>query len=341
MPVNATTTLGGTASNVTVGRIAHGLMMMTWTPNPVPDEQCFESIKAGVDALPPGAKMVLNSGEFYAQDWGTANLELLSRFYAKYPEYADKTFLSVKGGMKNGGPDASFENLSASIDNIQRVLGSVKKVDLFEPARVDHRVPIEKQMEYLVALKNEGKFGHIGLSECSAETLRRAHTVHPVTAAEIEVSPWSYEENQKKVIETARELGISVMAYSPLGKGFLTGQIKSRADLAEGDARAHMTRFAEENLDHNFAIVNALTAVAERLGYTPAQLSLAWVAHLGTHVIPLPGSSKASRTLENLQAGDIKLSEDDLAEVNKIINSHEVKGDRYFGKSDEEMHLWG
>ncbi|KAJ3528399.1 hypothetical protein NMY22_g9427 [Coprinellus aureogranulatus] len=107
--VSATATLGGTASNVKVGRIAHGLMMMTWTPNPVPDEQCFEAIKAGVDALPPGTKGFLNAGEFYAQDWGTLNLEMLSRFYAKYPDCAERTFLSVKGGInvKERKPDGS------------------------------------------------------------------------------------------------------------------------------------------------------------------------------------------------------------------------------------------
>ncbi|KAJ2922171.1 hypothetical protein H1R20_g14926, partial [Candolleomyces eurysporus] len=326
--VTATATLGGTAFNVKVGRIAHGLMNMTWTPNPAPDEQCFEAIRAAVDVLPPGAKMVLNSGEFYAQDWGTGNLQLLSRFYAKHPEYAEKTFLSVKGGVKNRGPDCSIENLRASIDNIQSALGPIKKVDLFQPARVDSRIPIEKQMENLVTLLKEGKFDHIGLSECNADTLRRAHAVYPVTAAEIEVSPWSYDENQKKVIETSKELGISVMAYSPLGRGFLTGQIKSSSDIPD------------EIMNHNWAIVEALKAVADQVGCTPAQLCLAWVASLGPHVIPLPGSAKASRILENLEAGDLELSSADLAKVNAIIETAEIKGDRYYGLTDEEAHLW-
>ncbi|KAJ3509019.1 hypothetical protein NMY22_g16434 [Coprinellus aureogranulatus] len=336
--VTASTTLG----NETVARVAHGLMTMTWTPQPVPDEQCFESIKAGVDALPTGTKAILNAGEFYAQDLGTANLEMLSRFYAKYPEYAEKTFLSVKGGMKAGtlSPDGSPDNLRASVDNIQRVLGSIKKVDLFEPARLDPNVPIEKQIETLAQLVKEGKFTYIGLSECSAPTLRRAHAVHPVTAVEIEISPWEYGVNQKAVIETAKELGISVFAYSPLGKGLLTGQIKSLADIPEGDMRHHLSRFKGDALQHNLAIVDAVKAVAARIGCTPGQLAIAWVAALGSHVIPLPGSSKASRTLENLGAGDLKLSDADLAEVNNVLNSHEVKGDRQFGMDEKELNLW-
>ncbi|KAF6749800.1 aldo/keto reductase [Ephemerocybe angulata] len=342
--VSATTKLGGTAADVTVGRVAHGLMQMTWVPTPVPDEQCFEAIKAGIDALPAGTTGIINSGEFYAMDWGTGNLEMLSRFFAKYPEYADKTFLSVKGAVnpKIKGPDCSIEYLRAGLDNIERALGPIKKVDLFQPARIDPNIPIEKIMENLVTLVNEGKFSHIGLSECNHNTLRRAHAVHPVTAVEIEVSPWAYDDNQKKVIETAKELGISVMAYSPLGKGFITGQIKSAADLPAGDVRQGMTRFRDQEiLKHNFAIVDALTEVAKRVGSTPAQLSIAWVAHLGPNVIPLPGSSKASRTLENLEAGDIKLSAKDFEEITKFIDDFEVKGDRYFGQDDKEAHLWG
>ncbi|TEB33784.1 aldo/keto reductase [Coprinellus micaceus] len=341
--VAATATLPGAGSEVVVGRISHGLMFMTAGSSPVPDEQCFKSIKTGVDALPPGAKAFLNAGEFYGPNFGTANLEMLARFYEKYPEYVDKTFLSVKGGIveKKPIPDCSLENLRKSVDKIQSALGPLKKIDLYEPARVDPKFSIEEQMATLVTLLKEGKFTHIGLSECNANTLRRAHAVHPITAAEIEVSPWEYGGNQKAVIETAKELGICVLAYSPLGRGFLTGQIKKFDDIPEGDHRRLFDKFKEDNIAHNYQLVKALTTVADRLGYTPAQLCIAWVASLGPHVVPLPGSSKASRTLENLEAGDIKLSDTDLAEVNEIIGAHTVKGGRYLGKSDQEMFLWG
>ncbi|KZT71736.1 Aldo/keto reductase [Daedalea quercina L-15889] len=341
MSIGNTAKLGGTASGVTVAKVAHGLMMMTWRgAGPAPDEQCFEAIKAGVDALPPGTKMLLNSGEFYANDFGTGNLELLARFFEKYPSYADKTFLSVKGGAKGLGPDASPENLRRSVDNINKALRGTKKLDLFECARVDPNVPVEESIKTLAGLIKEGKFDHIGMSECSAASLRRGNSVYPIAAVEIEVSPWSYEEETKKVIATAQELGIAVVAYSPLGRGFLTGSIKSVDDLPENDIRRRLTRFGEEYIKHNLTLVEALKAVAVKKGCTPGQLSIAWVGSLGPNVIPLPGSSKKERTLENLAGGDVQLTEADLAEINGIIAKYEVKGDRYFG-NPEAAHLWG
>ncbi|KAI0818943.1 aldo/keto reductase [Irpex lacteus] len=291
------TTLGGTASNVKVAKVAHGLMMMTWTPTPVPDEQCFEAIKAGVDLLPPGVKMMLNSGEFYAQDFGTANLELLSRFFEKYPEYADKTFLSVKGGldMSSGHLDfnGSLEGLKRSLNKCNAALRSKKHIDLYELARVDNNRPIEEVIRNCKTLVDEGLFDHIGLSEVNAETLKRANAVHPITAVEIEVSPWSIEEETKKVLATAAELGVTVAAYSPLGRGFLTGQIKTLDDLPQGDMRSRFTRFNNpEVFAHNLKLVDNLKAVAEKKGVTPAQLTLAWVANLHPRlVVPIPGSS--------------------------------------------------
>ncbi|KZT67696.1 Aldo/keto reductase [Daedalea quercina L-15889] len=343
MTIKNTTKLGGTASGVTVAKVGHGLMMMTWRGSgPVPEEQCFAAIKAGIDALPRGARILLNSGEFYANDLGTGNLELIARFFEKYPDYADRAFLSVKGGMAPKGlaPDSSPENLRRSVDNINAALRGTKKMDLFECARVDPKVPIEESVKTLAGLIQEGKFDHIGLSECSAATLRRANAVHPIAAVEIEISPWSYEEETKKVIATAQELGISVVAYSPLGRGFLTGAIKSINDLPEDDNRRRFTRFGEEYIKHNVALVHAFEAIAAKKGCTTGQLSIAWVGALGPHVIPLPGSSKNERTLENLAAGDVQLTEADLAEINEAIAKHEVKGDRYFG-NPQIAHLWG
>lgn len=345
--VQNTAKLGGTASGITVAKIAQGLMMMTLRDpkHPLSDEEAFESIKAGVDACPPGAKMFLNSGEFYSYDFSTANLQLLARFFEKYPDYADKTFLSVKGAIgksvgKPGGPDTSPENLRRSVDTINGALRGTKKLDLFECARVDQKYPIEDTIKALAALVQEGKFSHIGMSECKAETLRRAHAVHPIAVVEIEVSLWSYEEETKKVIATAKELGVAVAGYSPLGRGFLTGSIKSTSDLSDGDYRRMLTRFKDEYIKENIAIVEELKALAAKRNITPAQLAIAWVASLGDHVIPLPGSSSKKRTLENLAAGDIVLTDADKGQIDKILSSHQVKGDRYFG-NDAGAHLWG
>ncbi|TFK29153.1 aldo/keto reductase [Coprinopsis marcescibilis] len=353
--VTQSTKLGGTASDVQIGTVAHGLMLMVWMPGANTDEQCFESIKAGVDALPPGTKMFLNAGEFYAHDLGTANLELLSRFYAKYPNYADKTFLSVKGGIDNKmQPHGSLEFLRNSVDNVLRALGPNKKLDLYQPARIDRSIPLEELIGNLVTLQKEGKFDHIGLSELTGATLRKAHArctrvdviprpfhkIHPITAAEVEISPWSYEQRTKDLLEASKELGVSVLAYSPLGHGFLTGQIKSVSELQEGDFRLRLSRTKEEYFEHNMAMVEKLSTIAKRLGVTNAQLCISWVKHLGPNVVPLPGSSKATRTLENLAAGDIQLSTEDFAEITNIVENGEIKGDRYFGLPEEAMGLW-
>ncbi|KAK7463529.1 hypothetical protein VKT23_006877 [Stygiomarasmius scandens] len=340
--VSQSVKLGGTASDVSVARVGHGLMGMTWTTNPVPDEICFESIKAGVDALPPGVKAFLNTADFYDQNWGTGNLEMLSRFFARYPEYADRIFLSVKGGVDPAkqGPDGSLEYLRMSVERSIKALGPLKQIDLFEPARIDVSVGIEKIMENLVTLLKEGKFDHIGLSECNANTLRKAHSIYPITAAEIEVSPFEYGENQKKVIATATELNISVAAYSPLGRGILTGQIQSTADLPEGDLRRLFTRYKEEHIRNNIVLVRDLKAIAEKKGITVAQLSIAWVASLGPTMLPLAGSSKAFRTLENLAAGDVIFTDEELKAINEAFSRTKITGDRYFGGSDADMHLW-
>ncbi|KAG1891275.1 Aldo/keto reductase [Suillus subluteus] len=290
MSIRATTSLGGTASDVTVGKVA-----------PVPDEQCFEAIKAGVDALPPGTKMFLNGGEFYGHNLATTNLEMIARFFEKYPDYVDKTFLSIKFWPTN---------LRRSVELINEKLRGTKRLDLFECARVDPNVPLEESIRALVELKNEGKLDHIGMSECSADSLRRGNAVHPITAVEI--------EEAKKVIATAEELGIAVIAYSPLGHGFLTGQIKRPEDIPEGDFRRSMPRFQQDNFKLNFAISKNVTS---------AQLSIAWVALLGKHVIPLPGSSHAKRTRENCAGGDIELSTEDIAEINSVISAAEIRGD--------------
>jgi len=326
-----TVALGGSAAHVRVGAIAHGLMLMTWKATPVPDDQCFESIKAGIDALPEGAVQFLNSSEFYGIKPREANLELVARFFDKYPELEHKTFLSVKGGTKADTlvPDASEENIRRSVDCINAKLRGKKKLDLFQNARVDKSVPIEDVMRTMVKLVKEGKFDHIGLSEVSADTLRRACAVAPVAAVEIEVSPWSYEEETKKVIATAKELGVAVIAYSPLGRGFLTGAVTSPSALEEGDFRRTMPRFQEEAFKRNLAIVDKLKVFADKTGVTPAQLSLAWVRSRGPHVIPLPGSSHAKRTLENAGAIAIEFTDTELTDLDALVDSLTSFGERY------------
>ncbi|KAF8274161.1 aldo/keto reductase [Lactarius quietus] len=342
--VRKTAKLGGTASSIVVGKVAHGLMSMTmrW-PGPIPDEEAFAAVKAGVDALPPGTRLFLNSAEFYGHGRSAANLELLARFFEKYPDYADRTFLSVKGGMVPGqlASDGSRENLRRSVDAVLKALRGTKRLDLFEPARRDSSYEIEQYAKSLNEMVKEGKFDHIGLSEVSAETIRRAHKVMPVAAVEIEVSLQFYEQQTKDAIAACKELDIPIIAYSPLGRGLLTGHIKSQADLPEGDGRRSLSRFQDENLGNSLQLVDSLSSMATRKGITLAQLSIAWVGALGDHVIPLPGSSNAKRAIENLVAGDMELSAEELAEIGLLLERYPTKGGRYLDSlSDKQLLLW-
>ncbi|KAI0313922.1 aldo/keto reductase [Amylostereum chailletii] len=337
-------TIGAGDKTVVVNKIAHGLMMMTWKPTPVPEEQAFAAIKAGIDTLPPGTKMMLNAGQFYGQNASSLGLDLVANFFEKYPDYADKAFLSVKGGMKpyTMQLDVTPEGLRRSVDFVLEKLRGKKKLDLFETARVDRSVPHEEQMKVLAGLVAEGKFDFIGLSEVGAKTVREANAVTPIAAVEIEVSPWSYEPETKEVISTCAELGIPVVAYSPLGRGFLTGQVTKPEDFEEGDFRRHFTRFQAETMKQNFALVDALKSIAQKKGITPAQLAIAWVSSRGPHVIPLPGSSDAKRTSENLAAGDVVLTPEDLAEIEDVQKRFPVQGSRYVdGAPKEVTKLWG
>ncbi|KAI0055772.1 aldo/keto reductase [Artomyces pyxidatus] len=344
--IKQTATLGGNASDIVVAKTAHGLAMFTCVSMsvPIPDEDAFAAIKAGLDSLPPNTKMVLNSGEFYATGCGPGNLELISRFFEQYPNYVDRAFLSVKGGhqpYKLFPPD-SPENLRRSIDQCNSSLRGKKAIDLFQCARVDPNYPIEDTIKILKGFVDEGKFKYIGLSEVSAATVRRAAAVAPIAAVEIEVSLWSYTQETKDVISTCAELGIAVLGYSPLGRGLLTGQITKPEDLEDGDYRRNFTRFKEENMRHNLAMLDALKAIASKKGVTPAQLSIAWVSARGPHVIPLPGSSNIKRTLENLEGGDVELSAEELAEINTAMDAHEVKGGRYVDDVPSTvLGLWG
>ncbi|EIW74187.1 aldo keto reductase [Coniophora puteana RWD-64-598 SS2] len=329
---STTTSLHTPSGTVVINKIGHGLMSMTLTGT-IPDEQCFAAIKGGVDSLPEGVKMFLNGGEFYGPNANTANLEMLSRFFEKYPEYADKTFLSVKGGinLKAFSIDGSEENTKASIENVLDKLRGKKKLDLYQFGRVDKNVPLETTLDVMAQYVKEGKVGSIGMSEVRAETLLRGHKFHPVTAVEIEVSPWEYGSEQKKVIEVAKENNIAVIAYSPIGRGFLSGEFKKFEDLPENDRRRQWPRFQKENFEKNVVIVDQLQAISKPKGITPAQLSIAWVSTLGPHVVPLPGSARTDRTLENLASNNVTFTTEELAKVNEVVENAAitVQGDRY------------
>ncbi|PPK69735.1 aryl-alcohol dehydrogenase-like predicted oxidoreductase [Actinokineospora auranticolor] len=205
----------------------------------------------------------------------------------------------------------------------------VDHIDLYYQHRVDPKTPIEETVGALAELVAEGKIRHIGLSEAGASTIRRAHAVHPVSALQSEWSLWS-RDIEDEIVPTCRELGIGVVPYSPLGRGFLTGKYTSTADFGEGDYRsAAQPRLSEENLAKNLAIVAALRILAEERGVTAGQLALAWVQHRGADVVPIPGTKRRKYLAENVAALDVRLSEDDLRVIEAAVPLESVAGERY------------
>ncbi|KZV71887.1 aldo/keto reductase [Peniophora sp. CONT] len=336
-----TVNLGGSAKEVNVSRVGMGLGMLTSLgPDGPSEEQAFEVIKASVDAVPAGSKMLLNSAQFYGPKQGTENLEMLARFFERHPGYADKVFLCVKGGTKPNTfhIDTSPEGLRASVELCNSALRGTKTIDLFQIARVVRSTPLSEQMKILQGFVQEGLIGHIGLSESSEKSVREYNEHAPIAAVEIEVSPWSYEDETKNVISACAELGIAIIAYSPLGHGFLTGQM---GKLDDKDWRNNLSRFKGEHATNNLKLVEALKKVAENKGISPAQLCLAWVQSLGERIIPIPCSTKTSRMVENVNTSDIKLTDDEHAQIERILEEYPVSGGRYFDAAAFELHLWG
>jgi aryl-alcohol dehydrogenase-like predicted oxidoreductase len=183
----------------------------------------------------------------------------------------------------------------------------------------------------MAELKNEGKIKYLGLSEVSSETLRRAHAVHPISAVQIEYSPFALEIESKQIalLKTCRELGVAVVAYSPLCRGILAGALKSPDDFAESDYRRLMPRFSADNFAKNLKLVDQITAVAKEKGVTPSQLTLAWLLAQGDDIFPIPGTTKLDRLKENLGSLDVKLTEDEEKQIRKASEEAEVAGTRY------------
>jgi aryl-alcohol dehydrogenase-like predicted oxidoreductase len=233
---------------------------------------------------------------------------------------------TVAGDMSTlGGIDGSAENVRRTIDGSLQRLG-VDFIDLYYQHRVDPNVEIEETVGAMAELVEAGKVKHLGLSEAAPETIRRAHAVHPITALQTEYSVFA-REPEAEILPTCRELGIGFVAYSPLGRGFLSGRFTSPDDLAEDDFRRSQPRFQGQNLEANLRIVAKLREIAGEKGITPAQLALAWVLAQGDDIVPIPGTKRRSYLEENAAAADVRLTNDDLARIDAELPS--VSGERY------------
>ncbi|AYM93378.1 aldo/keto reductase [Serratia fonticola] len=246
----------------------------------------------------------------------------------------DQVFLATKFGIVRDPADPTARGVSSKPDYIRRsVEGSLQRlgvetIDLYYQHRVDPKVPIEEVVGTLADLIQEGKIRHIGLSEASVATLERAHQVHPITALQTEYSLWSRDAEQGQLAACQR-LGIGFVAYSPLGRGFLTGAIQSIEDLAADDFRRDNPRFQGENFARNLELVTKVSELARQKGVTPSQLALAWVMAQGENIVPIPGTKRRRYLEENVAAAEITLSEQELAAIEAVFPQTGVAGARY------------
>ncbi|KAJ1663335.1 hypothetical protein IW140_005083 [Coemansia sp. RSA 1813] len=236
---------------------------------------------------------------------------------------SEKLMMDAISGI-NGHPDYVRDAVHRSLERL-----GVDRIDLYIQHRVDPDVPIEDTVGAMAELVKQGKVRYLGLSECSASTLRRAYKVHPIAAVQYEYNAWTLDAETNGVLEACRELGVTFIAYSPLGRGFLTGEIRSFEDLREGDARRRHPRFQPENFANNLKLVDAFKAIAEKKKVTTSQVALAWVLAQEKNLIVIPGTRKVKYLDQNVDAGNIDLSQSDLQEIRGFIDSIQIAGERY------------
>ncbi len=301
-----------------------GCMGMSWAYGPGDEDSGLQTIHR---ALELGITF-LDTAEIYGP---YTNEELVGRAIAGK---RDQFEIATKFGFAvnperpmDRGTDSSPENVRRACEGSLKRLG-IDHIDLYYQHRVDPNTPIEETVGAMAELVHQGKVRYLGLSEASAETIRRAHATHPITAVQTEYSLWT-RDPEDEILPTLRELGIGFVAYSPLGRGFLTGQIRSLDDLPEGDWRRTNPRFQEAALQENIRLADVVAELAARRGVTPAQLAIAWVMAKGQDIVPIPGTKSPRRLEENAGAAAVRLSGDELAELDSAITRDAVSGERY------------
>ncbi|KAI1137871.1 putative aldo/keto reductase [Hypoxylon sp. FL0543] len=313
-----------------VGPTGYGMMGLTWRQNPIPEEQAFEALKA---ALRNGMNF-WNGGEFY----GTPeynSLVLLEHYFAKYPEDADKVVLSIKGGAGKvgGSPDGSPEGTRRSLDNCIALLKGRKKIDVFEFARRDQNVPMKTTFDVIEKeYVQTGKIGGISLSEVRAETIHEAVKITNVVFVEAELSLFSREILENGVADACAQYNIPLVAYSPMGRGFLAGKYKTIEDVDP-----HLRSwpwFQPGNFEINRQLASQVEAMAKKKGVTPAQLAINWTKRISTWrkgapktIIPIPGATTAARIDEN--AVEVDITDEEMAEIDVTLAKFKRAGERY------------
>jgi aryl-alcohol dehydrogenase-like predicted oxidoreductase len=307
-----------------VSALGLGCMGMSFAYGPGDDQ---ESLRVLHRYLELGGNF-LDTAEVYGP---YKNEELLGRFLREVPR--DRIVVATKFGFRIApgglrGVDSSPENVRRACDASLQRLG-IETIDLFYQHRVDPKVPIEETVGAMAGLVSAGKVRMIGLSEAAPETLRRAAKVHPIAALQSEYSLWSREVEVNGVLAACRELGITFIPYSPLGRGFLTGAIQKLEDLDPGDWRRTNPRFGEKALQENLKLAAAVKELAKEKGATPAQLALAWVLAQGEDVVPIPGTKRVRYLEDNMGALQVNLTESDRKKIAERLAQIPVVGERY------------
>jgi len=313
-----------------VSAIGLGCMGMSWAYGPAPDKA--ETFKVLARAVELGVTF-FDTAEVYGP---FVNEELVGE---GLKPFRDRVVIATKFGFKIAPPQAAggtarMVGVDSRPEHIREVAEAslkrlgVEAIDLLYQHRVDPNVPIEDVAGTVKDLIAEGKVKHFGLSEAGADTIRRAHAVQPVAALQSEYSLWT-RGVEAQILPTIRELGIGLVPYSPLGRGFLTGTLTTDAGLAKDDFRRGLPRFQGEALARNLSLVEALTLIAGEKGVTPAQLALAWLLHQGPDIVPIPGTTKIARVEENVGAVDVALTPEDLSRIAAAVPETAVEGERY------------
>ncbi|OBG60486.1 MULTISPECIES: aldo/keto reductase [unclassified Mycobacterium] len=299
-------------ADLEVGRLGLGAMGMSvaYAGAGTDDAESIRTVQRAIDL----GVTLIDTAEVYGP---YVNEELLAR---ALQGRRDQVVLATKFGMIShtgrGGLDSSPANIRIAVDGSLQRLGT-DRIDLYYQHRLDRETPIEDTVGALAELVAAGKIRYIGLSEVGVMTIRRAHAVHPVTAVQSEYSLWTRDQ-EDEILPLLRELGIGFVAYSPLGRGFLTGAIRSTEGLPDSDYRKTNPRFFDENFQHNLNSADELRSISADVGATPAQVALAWLLAKGRDIVPIPGTKRVARLEENVGADAVELTADQLSRLDRL-----------------------
>ncbi|CAF1405756.1 unnamed protein product [Adineta ricciae] len=309
-----------------VSAIGFGMMGLSGTYGAFPsDEERFKILDQAIE---------LGCTHFDTSDIYGDSEDLLGKYFKKYPQQREKIFLATKFaliinsdrsfGVRNDG-EYVRQAIEKSLNRLQ-----LDYVDLYYVHSIDSKVPIEEAITVLKELVQNGKIKYIGLSECSSDTIRRASKIHQISAVQIEYSPFSLdiEKSEIDILKTCQELGIAVVCGSPLGRGILTGQIKSHDDLEPNDIRRLLPRFSKENFPKNLQVVELLNKIAKKKNCTTAQLTLAWTLAQGEEFFVIPGTKRIKTLEENANAANVKLTEEEIREIREVCENADICGGR-------------